>query len=659
MRVWTIVLILLLVPVVMASQEAEDLFASETVGIELTISSDLELKSKTGRTPTAEYVQADLFFYPKPGATQRLLKFITNPQAQKGDDFIRYTWNNPEKNMRYEATSTIEIKNQFPKVLQKIPFPIKRVPSDVRKYLSSSDHIDSGNAAIITQANKLAQGKDDLFIVVSDIAIWTKNNIEYNLSTLTAEVSQKASWVLDKRFGVCDELTNLFIGMLRALGIPARFITGVSYTASPLFPDRWGAHGWAEVYFPGVGWIPFDPTFGEFGWIDPGHVKMMTSVDSELPSVKFEWRSSNADLKFTEPSIDARITSVGQKIAPFVEISAKSLYDETGFGSYNLVQTTIRNLHPYYQATEIRLARVNEMDVLEPHDRQVVLKPNEKKTIFWRVKVKPELRERFVYTIPIGVYTIRNDSVRSSFKAKSQGSVHTKAEITRIMNKLSEEDEQVLSQNLDVYCETDKNKLYPNEKALITCTLHNIGTTALKSIKVCVEEAQCKAIDVGIGQKRKLEFSQSFTTPGTTTIFVEATGIDLSKKLPLTFVMHDIPVIDVIDLHHPESVKYGESFPIVFSLKPMSQSVPKNVKVTVRAPGGGSIFEMPELPSEQAFEVEMHSKELLLGKTKITITVEYEDDKGKKLTSIINTYVELTDAPFFARMWLWVRGIFE
>ena len=60
---------------------------------------------------------------------------------------------------------------------------------------------------------------DDLFIVVYKLAEWVKTNVNYDLSTLTASVSQKASWVLDNKEGVCDEITNLFIALSRALGI--------------------------------------------------------------------------------------------------------------------------------------------------------------------------------------------------------------------------------------------------------------------------------------------------------------------------------------------------------------------------------------------------------------------------------------------------------
>jgi transglutaminase-like putative cysteine protease len=50
-------------------------------------------------------------------------------------------------------------------------------------------------------------------------------------------------------------LAHGFIGSARALGIPARFVSG--YLLDDETP---GLHAWAEAYDPGLGWIGFDPT---------------------------------------------------------------------------------------------------------------------------------------------------------------------------------------------------------------------------------------------------------------------------------------------------------------------------------------------------------------------------------------------------------------
>ena len=79
-------------------------------------------------------------------------------------------------------------------------------------------------------ASRIAHGEDDLYKVLFKLGIWIENNIVYNMSSLTADAAQKSSWVLENKYGVCDELTSLFISMARSLGIPARF-AGIVYTS--------------------------------------------------------------------------------------------------------------------------------------------------------------------------------------------------------------------------------------------------------------------------------------------------------------------------------------------------------------------------------------------------------------------------------------------
>ncbi len=69
--------------------------------------------------------------------------------------------------------------------------------------------------------------------------------------------------------GYCQYYASTMVVLLRMLGIPARMAEG--FLPSP--PDVNGvevikksaAHAWVEVYFPGYGWITFDPTGGGVG----------------------------------------------------------------------------------------------------------------------------------------------------------------------------------------------------------------------------------------------------------------------------------------------------------------------------------------------------------------------------------------------------------
>ena len=76
------------------------------------------------------------------------------------------------------------------------------------------------------------------------------------------------SWFLfDLKQGYCDYFATAMVVLARLNGIPARLAVG--YTMGQFDPQRGdyrvtelNAHSWPELYFPGYGWIPFEPTSG-------------------------------------------------------------------------------------------------------------------------------------------------------------------------------------------------------------------------------------------------------------------------------------------------------------------------------------------------------------------------------------------------------------
>ena len=74
-------------------------------------------------------------------------------------------------------------------------------------------------------------------------------------------------FLFDLRKGYCDYFASAMVILARAAGIPARLAIGY---ASGTYNENSGrfivtqadAHSWVEVYFPGIGWVPFEPTAG-------------------------------------------------------------------------------------------------------------------------------------------------------------------------------------------------------------------------------------------------------------------------------------------------------------------------------------------------------------------------------------------------------------
>jgi hypothetical protein len=73
-------------------------------------------------------------------------------------------------------------------------------------------------------------------------------------------------FLFEAREGYCSYYASAMVVMLRAVGIPARYVEGYSRGQAEegvyhlLESD---GHAWPEVYFPGYGWTEFEPTAGE------------------------------------------------------------------------------------------------------------------------------------------------------------------------------------------------------------------------------------------------------------------------------------------------------------------------------------------------------------------------------------------------------------
>jgi len=74
-------------------------------------------------------------------------------------------------------------------------------------------------------------------------------------------------FLFDLQRGYCDYFASSMVVMARSLGIPARLAVGYAtgeYDAQRdlILVREEDAHSWPELYFPGYGWIPFEPTPG-------------------------------------------------------------------------------------------------------------------------------------------------------------------------------------------------------------------------------------------------------------------------------------------------------------------------------------------------------------------------------------------------------------
>ncbi len=631
----------------------EWIFNSEHVEMELEISSNVELVPKSSKY-SVDYVIANLSFIPRDGFQEEVLSLETEPFTEVENDAVIFRWDEPEeKKLDYSLKSDIRTFNKIVRIRDKVSFPLRDVPEDVMYYTRASESIDSDDKDVVKLGSEIIQGEDDLYAVVFKLGEWTKENIDYDLSTLTESVSQKASWVLRNREGVCDELTNLFIAMNRALGIPAKFVSGVAYTNADDFEEGFGPHGWAEVYFPDYGWVPFDVTYGEFGFVDAGHIKLKESLDVSQASTQFQWMGENVDIKTRQLDIKTTVKDKGGSIGKLISVRARAVKGKVGFGSYNLIEVDLENLKDYYVATELRLSKPKEIEVIGEEEKVILLEPGEEKKINWIVRVSDDLEGGFVYTFPFVINSVRNVSSYFNFDVVEDGKEFS-LEGMETLVKENEEEKSFLGR-VDLRCGSDKEGIYEYENAMVECNVKNIGNIYLEELNVCLE-SDCRELELGITQEEEVSFNFKPVSAGRQEIVVKASNPDVSKNSIFDITVYDEPSIEIDEITYPEEVRYKEVFELSFILDKRSKFAPSDVNIRI-APVGKE-WELNQLNENRKFVLKMYGSELNVGENNFQILIKYKDKRGKDYSVSEEFSISLVDVGFFQRIIIFFKNLF-
>ena len=388
MRIEVIFILLLLIPLAYAQEEYQNY---QSLNINTDLSSEILLDKGV------DYLSSEIFFFPRETNFQKITKKEYSETITEREDSILYEWDDPPSNLKFNLNYDLTSNFNLVKIKNKIPFPIE-VPSEYEKYLEATTLINSDNIVIKETAEQIIGDEDDLYEVVYKLGSWGNDNIEYSLETLTEELTQNSVWVLQNKRGVCDELTVLFIAMLRSQGIPAKFVSGSSYTN--IIPG-FGNHAWAEVYFPGKGWVPFDVTYGQYGYVDATHIKMRESHKAKEPSVSYRWSPGGKNIDVIPLNISTTITSPTNKIPNYVNVNINTLKTQIKSGSYLPLEIELENNQDYYLTTTLYITKAPTE--LENNVKHILLKPKENKKVYWIITIPDELDDQFLYTSKIAI----------------------------------------------------------------------------------------------------------------------------------------------------------------------------------------------------------------------------------------------------------------
>lgn len=167
-----------------------------------------------------------------------------------------------ERGMSYVASSQLSVASAFDLRTATTDYPTWVTAENLYLGFSVSARVTQLAREIVQQANATTP-----YDQAKAIETYLRQNIAYNerIPAPPANVDPVEWFLFEMQQGYCTYYATAMIVMLRSLGIPARMAAGFAqgqFDASlgQFVVRERDAHTWVEAYFPGYGWIEFEPT---------------------------------------------------------------------------------------------------------------------------------------------------------------------------------------------------------------------------------------------------------------------------------------------------------------------------------------------------------------------------------------------------------------
>jgi transglutaminase-like putative cysteine protease len=121
-------------------------------------------------------------------------------------------------------------------------------------------------AAVRNTALEVTAGTGNAYEAALAIQNWMRSEFSYSLEIQAGHNNSAIESFLINKVGYCEQFSGTFAAMMRSIGYPARvsvgFTPGTNDGAGRYSVLGRNAHAWPEVWFDGLGWVPFEPTPG-------------------------------------------------------------------------------------------------------------------------------------------------------------------------------------------------------------------------------------------------------------------------------------------------------------------------------------------------------------------------------------------------------------
>ncbi len=115
-------------------------------------------------------------------------------------------------------------------------------------------------------AKEITQSTTSAYEKAQAVEAYLTRNYRYSLDIPSSmQVNPLEEFLFERKTGYCEHYATAMVMLLRAVGVPARLVTGFLATEWNEYGNYYlvrqrDAHAWVEVHLPNSGWVTMDPT---------------------------------------------------------------------------------------------------------------------------------------------------------------------------------------------------------------------------------------------------------------------------------------------------------------------------------------------------------------------------------------------------------------
>jgi hypothetical protein len=132
-----------------------------------------------------------------------------------------------------------------------------------RKELADEPFLQAHSGPMVQQAIRIIGLERNPRVIAEKLTTWVHDSLKKEVTFSVPNALE----ILRTRKGDCNEHTQLYVALARAIGVPARIATGLAYVRGKFY-----YHAWPEVWLGD--WVAVDPTFGQFP-ADAAHLRFV------------------------------------------------------------------------------------------------------------------------------------------------------------------------------------------------------------------------------------------------------------------------------------------------------------------------------------------------------------------------------------------------